>query len=147
MKFSDVFLEALSGCGGFLLRITFRYFYLSASVLLSLKSLSVSCFSNASFDKRVWKKQLDPIIKLWNNLCQNLKHSTIMPNSDALPVESFIVLEIQKCEELVTFLNLNHFWEAHTFALYAFLHKGKISSLDFCKKLTNCVIRLRAQNS
>lgn len=83
---------------------------LSSAVIIQLRKLAVSSSSSNRFNREVWRTQLSSLIQLWDKLKENPDLLRPPPKlsraaEQLSPVDDFVVLEAEKCCELVAMVN------------------------------------------
>jgi len=84
----------------------------SVYVLGQLRKLAVSSSLSSKFNRSVWQGALGPLLKVWESMTSDngsellAKPARLSRDEVSLsPVESFVVLEVWKCFELVSLVN------------------------------------------
>jgi dynein heavy chain 2 len=75
-----------------------------------LRKLAVSSATSTKFNRELWRVSLAPILQLWEKLSSNGKVLDAPPRlskpaAELQPVDSFVVLEMQKIHRLVTLVH------------------------------------------
>ncbi len=81
----------------------------SAAVVSALRTLMRSTQEGARFDRKTWKKELGPIVELWERITKHSPESTSKPAkqdiSKMLPVDAFVVMENEMGFDLVVYID------------------------------------------
>ena len=78
----------------------------SLNVIAQLKKLQVSSILSSKFDRVLWKKLLQPFLTSWqalfhSNQFQSPQKTSVRQDSDLTPIDSFVLLESQKAQDLI----------------------------------------------